>query len=272
MTRTFTPPPRSTIVLPDAHEHGPLVTPIDWSAGDRAVAQYFWTSTDRDTDAWTCDEKEIARVISYGMKAQPVPHGTPSGHGVLTVHVERVTIPTAEQLLRHRVQVQSPDGNSTFWVELAANISKKSFRGSAANQSGTDRAQTGIAFYIPDPEQVRRQSDRPWQYQYEPLDRAEAEAGIAELTDLAAHSALVYGSLLERGWAFEQARFALLMALETRLYITTSYRNWFNWLVQRNDAHTQGETREAAIQVESILAQCCPITYRLWIANGRRVI
>ncbi len=266
MTRVFEPPPRATIVLPDAPERGPLVTPIDWSAGDRAIAQYFWTSTDKDSDAWTCDESEVIRVLRFGMKAQPVPHGTPNGHGHLTVHVERIPLPVAEQALRHRVQTQSPDGDSMGWLEWAPNVSKKSYRYARAKTMESVRE----TFQVPVLGEMMKQVGRPGAYTYEPMGEREAQECIGDMEYLYAGCMEVYDRLIGRGLAVERARFVLPTGLLTRMYLTASYRNWFNWLVQRNDGHAQLEIQQAAQQVGAILAQCCPITWGLWNEYGRR--
>lgn len=263
--RILEPPPRATLRLLPEPEHGPIVTPIDWAAGDRAIAQYFWTSTDKDGDAWTCPDADVERVIRFGMKAQPVPHGTPSGHGHLTVLVERIDLATAEQMLRHRVQVQSPDGDGTGWITLewAPNASKKSHR----------YVKAGDEAYLPRPEHVRGQTGRPGAYTFEILPREAAERGIARLEALYEHAFETYGLLVdEDGWAPELARVSLSVGTYTRMYLTASYRNWCNWLLQRHDAHAQLEVRMVAEQVEQIIAQCIPITYGLWIENGRRTI
>jgi thymidylate synthase ThyX len=270
--RTFEPPPRATITLPPEPEHGPIVTPIDWSAGDRAIAQYFWTSTDKDADAWTCDIAEVQRVLNFGMKAMPVPHGTPSGHGQLTVHVERIALPIAEQMLRHRVQVQSPDGDGMGWltVEWSPNISKKSYRYVPVKKGAEG---IGDIFYLPQPEDLRIQEGRPGAYTYSPMDPATAEAVIGELRYLYIGCWEVYERIRKTtNLAPEQARFFLPTGLYTRMYATASYRNWLNWLVQRNDAHAQAEIQQVAVQVEAIIAQCIPLTYGLWLSHGRRVI
>jgi thymidylate synthase (FAD) len=266
-------PPYRPIIYQDAQPvSGPLVTPVDWPAGDRAIAQYFWTSTEKDADAWTCDEAEVRRVISFGMKAQPVPHGTPTGHGHLTVLVERIPIPIAEQMLRHRVQEQTPDGDSTFYVEWAPNISKKSMRYvDAQPKNAGETVDLADVYYVP--EQWLSQTGRPGAYTYVPLDPEKSAFATTALTDAYIASWGAYRYLRDTiGASAEQARFALCLGLYTRLYATASLRNWFNYLVQRDDSHAQSEHRQIARQVDDIMQQIAPITYELWTQNGRRVI
>lgn len=241
--RTFEPLPRPTITLPD-REYGPIVTPVEWSAGDRFIAQMFWTSTDKDADAWTCDESEVRRVINFGMKAQPVPHGTPKGHSHLTVNIEDVDLATAEQILRHRVSIQTPDGDGTGWMmaEWAPNISKKSHRYVTAKPRA----------YIPHPEAIRGQKGRPGAYERIAVRPEYVMAGLVVLSNAYAVAFEAYKTLVEDfTWAPELARMVLPVGTFTRMYATNSYRNWFNFLLQRNDVHAQLEARMIAEQIAS---------------------
>jgi len=267
--RVFTPKPRPTIRLGAAPARGPIVTPVDWSAGDRAIAQYFWASTEKDSDAWTCSDEAVLRVINFGMKARPVVHGTPFGHGHLTLHLDRVPLAIAGQLIRHRVQEQTEDGSPLWAFDWLPNISQKSYRYVKLGGSSPQEANLGDLIYLPTEEELRGQEGRPGEYRYVPLGD---EVGwmVAAIAQQAERSWELYLRLVEGGLAAEQARFYLPQATLTRLYATASYRNWFTWLVQRNDAHAQAETREIGVQVEEIMAQCCPLTYQLWLSHGRR--
>jgi flavin-dependent thymidylate synthase len=274
-TVIFHPKDRPIITMTKQPAHWPVVEPKDWMLGDRAIAEYFWESTDKSQTAWTCSEAEVYRVINFGMKAQPVPHGTPFGHGHLTVHVDRIALPVAEQMLRHRVQHQTPDGDSSpVWVEWMPNISKLSMRYVEIGQPFamlTDD-ELGEIFYVVPEDDFRTSKGRPGHYTMEPLDPEQGAKAKEMLHHAYRTGWLNYRTMLDLGVCREQARFALPTGLMTRLYATNSYRNWFNWCVQRNDGHAQEEIRRVAIQVEEILAQCCPVTYNLWLSHGRRVI
>lgn len=261
--RRFEPPTRATIVLPPAPSRGPIVRPEDWSAGDRQVAKYFWTSTDKDSDAWTCPDSDVARVINFGMKAKPVPHGTPYGHGHLTIHVDRVPMIIVMQLLRARVQ--NPSGDTVDWMP---NVSQKSGRYTAFEMGG------GIeeAFHLFYHADLRTQVGRPGAYTYEPMTYPVTADIIRDFDELYTLALKIYLRNLERGLSNEQARFGLPQSTLTRLYLTASFRNWFNWLVQRDDDHAQKETRDIAVQTDAIMRQVAPVTYGLWESNGRRII
>jgi thymidylate synthase (FAD) len=269
--RVFAPRPRATITLPPAPERGAVVTPVDWSAGDRLIAQAFWASTEKDAAAWEASDEAVARVINFGMGARPVVHGTPFGHGHLTVHVDRIPLPIAGQLIRHRVQHLS-EGEPPLWAfDWTPNISQKSYRYVRAGGSRPHEANLDDLIYLPIESELRGQQGRPGDYRYEPL-RGDAEHLVARIQEEAERAWALYLELTEQGVAPEQARFWLPQAVYTRLYATASYRNWLSWLVQRHDPHAQREIQVVAAQVEAIVAQCIPLTYALWEKHGRRLM
>jgi len=268
--RVFSPKPRPTITLPAAPSRGPIVTPIDWSAGDRLTAQCFWASTEKDGDAWTCSDEAVTRVINFGMGAKPVVHGTPFGHGHLTVHIDRLPLAIAGQLIRHRVQHQSEDGEPVWAMDWLPNISQKSYRYVTAGGSRPTEANLDDVMHLPLADELRTQEGRPGAYTYQPMHPGLAINLAARMRAHADDAWTTYMDLVASGLAPEQARFVLPQATFTRMYATASYRNWLSWLVQRNDAHAQAEVVQVAEQVEAIMAQCIPITYDLWLSHGRR--
>lgn len=267
--RVFEPPPRPIIELPPEPERGPVVVPVDWSAGDRAIAQYFWASTEKDATAWECPETDVRRVINFGMGATPVVHGTPFGHGHLTIHCDRVPLPIAGQLIRHRVQHLSEEGLPVWAFDWAPNISQKSYRYVKLGGSSPEEANLDDLIYLPTEDELRGQQGRPGQYRYEPL-RGDKSRLVARIREEAQRNWELYLELTGEGMAPEQARMWLPQATLTRMYATASYRNWLTWLVQRNDGHAQREVQQLARQVEQIVQQCIPITYGLWESHGRR--
>ena len=268
--REFAPLPRPTITLPAAPSRGPVVTPIDWSAGDRFIAQTFWASTEKDGDAWTCSDEAVTRVINFGMGAKPVVHGTPFGHGHLTVHVDRLPLAIAGQMIRHRVQQISEDGEPMWAFDWIPNISQKSYRYVTAGGAHPREANLDDLMYLPEAHELRTQEGRAGAYSYAPVETERAAWMVGVIQGQARIAWEAYLALVENGLAPEQARFVLPQSTLTRLYATASYRNWLTWLVQRNDSHAQAEVVQVAEQVEAIMAQCIPITYDLWLSHGRR--
>lgn len=266
--RVFSPKPRATITLPPAPARGPVVTPVDWSAGDRLTAQAFWASTGKDETAWDCSETLVLRVLNFGMGARPVVHGTPFGHGSLMVHVDRCPLPIAGQLIRHRVHTLSGDGSLLADLDWQPNVSQKSYRYTRAAER-TDTELSDV-FGLPLASELRHQVGRPGAYVYEPLDAEVATRMAAAMWEQAEDAWITYEKLVEEGVAPEQARLILPQAALTRLYLTASFRNWFTWLVQRNDVHAQEEIQQIARQVEAIIKQVIPLTFDLWESHGRR--
>jgi thymidylate synthase ThyX len=209
-------------------------------------------------------------VINFGMGAKPVVHGTPFGHGHLTVHVDRLPLAIAGQLIRHRVQHQSEDGEPVWAMDWLPNISQKSYRYVTAGGKHPEEANVSDLMLVLSADDLRHQVGRPGAYSYEAVLPGDAVWMARRIEDHTQAAWDLYLDLVSGGLAPEQARFYLPQGTYTRLYATASYRNWLSWLVQRNDSHAQGEVVQVAEQVEAIMAQCIPITYDLWLSHGRR--
>lgn len=223
------------------------VSLFDHNGSDRHIAAYFWTSTDKDDDAFVCPEAEVERVIRFGMKAQPVPHATPFGHSHVTVKADDIPLFVVAQWQRHRVQ----------------NYSQKSLRYTTSEG----------AYYIPEAEDMRVQLGRPGHYTFRPVqDNGTAQWARKQIDEAGKAAYEAYGRLVAAGVAMELARTVLPVGTLTRMYATASLRNWLGWLVQRNDSHAQLEIQRCAAQVEDILDELYPITMRLWREYGRRVV
>lgn len=279
--RVFQPIPRKTIVMPPVPTHGPVVTPADWADGDRSMARYFWTSTGKDEHAFEVDESEIRRIIRFGMKARPVVHGTPFGHGEMTIHVDRVPMPIAVQMIRHRVLKVSDGDGPAVALDWLPNISAKSYRyvkltgGTRMVENGRQPSHSERArelFYVPRPEDLYGEEGRPGSYTRVPLPDDVREGEVERFERVYAMCLREYEEALESGVAAESARFLLPQGAYTRLYATESYRNWFNFCLARNDIHAQQEVRWIGQQVEGILAQAAPIAYETWVEYGRRML
>jgi thymidylate synthase (FAD) len=210
------------------------------------VAAYFWTSTDKDADAFTCPDAEVERVLRFGMKAQPVPHATPFGHPHVTVHVTDVPLFVVHQWQRHRVQ----------------NYSEKSLRYTADSRHA----------YVPEPGDIRGQVGRPGHYTFAPMKGQQAAYVYDHIERANERAIFAYIEMVDDGVAPELARTVLPLGTLTRFYATASLRNWLGFLVQRNDEHAQLEIRRCAEQVEAILNDLYPVTMRLWNEFGRRIV
>ena len=221
------------------------VTLFDQMGSDRHVAAYGWASTNKDETAFTCDEKEVRRLIRFLMKGSGPgrPHASPFGHCHISVRASDIPLFVVGQWERHRTQ----------------NFSEESLRYTI---SAGD-------FYVPKPADVRRQVGRPGAYTYEVCEPETAAQVVSIIEDAGMRAILDYQRLLDLGIAAEQARTVLPMGIFKKLYATASLRNWLNFLVLRNDEHAQTEIRECAIQIEAILNELFPLTMEAWNEFGR---
>lgn len=215
-----------------------VVTQVTHMGTDRLIAMAGWASTDKDTDVYSKSEAEIVRLLTYFMKHK---HATPFGHPHIWFQVDDVPLYIVTQWLRHRT-----------W-----NFSVKSFR----------YVLGVLRFYLPP--KTRRQEGRPSQYRFY------EQTGIREGTSQAAMKLAIVASVacwmvaVKCGVANETANRILPYNMLTKFYGTVSLRNCLNFLVLRNDPHAQQEIRELAEQVEIIVADLFPITYKAWVEAGR---
>jgi thymidylate synthase (FAD) len=221
------------------------VSLFDRMGSDRHVAAYAWTSTNKNGTAFTCDEQEIKRIIRFCMKGSGPgrPHASPFGHGHISVYATDIPLFVVGQWERHRTQTYSEE--SLRYVISPGD------------------------FYVPKPEDVRRQVGRPGSYTYEPLDPEVAEKVIAIIERNGMRAIADYREILALGAGAELARTVLPMGIFKRLYATASLRNWLNFLVLRNDAHAQLEIQRCAVQIEAILEDLYPLTMAAWNEFGR---
>lgn len=222
------------------------VSLFDHSGSDRHIAAYFWASTDKVQQAWTCPIADVERVIRFGMKAQPVAHGSPFGHSVATFWCTDIPLFVVAQWERHRTQ----------------NYSEESFRYVVSEGD----------YYVPEPVDVRGQKGRPGRYLMTGLKKGQVTEGIAIVRRNGMNSVLDYNALLALGWAPELARTVLPTGSYKRLFATASLRNWLGFLAQRTDDAAQLEIRHCANAVERQLTDLYPVTMRLWNEAGRRVV
>lgn len=72
-----------------------------------------------------------------------------------------------------------------------------------------------------------------------------------------------YTNLINNGVAPESARMVLPMCSPTRLYLNGTLRSWIHYLQVRNDdSHVQKEHVEIAKEIDNILAELFPLTWK----------
>lgn len=201
---------------------------VDYLGGDQRIVQSARVSYGAGTKSFRQDRG----LIHYLLKHE---HTSPFEQVVLTFHT-KMPIFVARQWVRHRT----------------ARLNEISGRYSVMKDE----------FYLPEPDQVRFQSESNKQARSdEALPLAEAmqiiEAMEAEQRAVYAN----YESMIEKGVARELARANLPISLYTEWYWQIDLHNLFHFLRLRMDAHAQYEIRVFA----EALAQCAqavaPLAY-----------
>lgn len=179
------------------------------------------------TELGAKDEGLIRRVVGDG-------HTSTLEHSVLTVRAD-VTLDVRSEWHRHRTQ---------SYNEVSGRYSEYSPR-----------------FYIEPDERPLGQSGKSMDYQREHLPdmariqhRIDARSATLQAWDW-------YRVELERGVCREVARRRLPTNLMTQFYATANLNNWFKYLGLRNKPDALYEIREAAEQVEEIIAEHWPVAF-----------
>ncbi|WP_029090073.1 FAD-dependent thymidylate synthase [Brevibacterium album] len=164
-------------------------------------------------------------------------HTSPFEHTALTVRAE-VPIFVAREWMRHRTQ--------------------------AFNEVSGRYSELEPVFYLPGDDRPLVQSGKAMDYRREAGDADQADRTDAAHSLRAIESWRWYQVLLNNGIAREVARNVLPVSLYTSFYATANLNNWLKFLTLRTDETALYEIREAASQVEAIIADLWPVTYGAW--------
>lgn len=99
-------------------------------------------------------------------------------------------------------------------------------------------------------------------------EEAEVNSHLHEDNQLIAKTAIdnaysAYQTLIDKGVALESARMVLPMCAPTRLYMNGTLRSWIHYLsVRRDRKHAQKEHFEIADEINAILKDYFPLTWR----------
>lgn len=203
-----------------------LVEAVTASGTDRTIAEAARVSTRTDGE----DRPHVGLIHRLWRDR----HTSTFEHCTLTVRVE-VPIFVAREWMRHRTQ--------------------------AFNEVSGRYSVLEGAFYVPGESRPLVQVGKAMDYRREPgspilravLDRLVKAAGGVTWR--------LYEYLLRKGVAREVARNVLPVSLYTSFYATASLLNWFRFLELRTDPTALWEIRDAAAQVEDIIAEQWPIAH-----------
>ena len=192
-------------------DHG-FIRVVDYMGDDNAVVQAARVSYGRGTRK----TMEDANLIRYLMRHY---HSTPFEMCEIKYHV-KLPIFVARQWIRHRT----------------ANVNEYSARYSVMDKD----------YYLPQPDQMAKQSVSNRQGRGDILDPAAATRVLALLRDDAEQTYAHYDEMLNDGslgLARELARMNLTLNTYTQWYWKTDLHNLFQFLRLRADAHAQYEIR-----------------------------
>lgn len=213
--------------------------------GDRNVAMMAWSSTNKWRDAHDhvkFPDTRIRGMIRFLIRGsgQYKAHASPFGHPHLTIYFE-IPLSVLGHLVRHRswASFSILSLRFTLWTLLA---------------------------YMP--EQGRRQVGKPGAYTMEPITGWRDWLGRRVMQWSYVLSTLAYLILVKLGWAGELARFVAPEGRMTAGFGTVSLRNALNFCVLRNDDHTMKETRKVAVELEQMIRDNWPMTWKEWSEAG----
>jgi thymidylate synthase (FAD) len=202
---------------------------VDAAASDDMVAMAAWVSNATDEEVRLEDKDRVAGLINFLYRNR---HMSPFEHGHITVKVD-VPLFVAREWHRHRTQ---------SYNEVSGRYTEMKPRFWAAPEARVQQGKMGNYFFVP--------------------GNAEQTALYRNFKFLDCEAAWKsYQRKLDWGIAKEQAREDLPLSLMTQFYATANPRNWMQFLTLRNDKHALAEIRDAAVQVEQILANVMPLTY-----------
>ena len=210
------------------------VTYIDSMGDDKRIARAARVSVDNDN----LDRPHEGLVRRLWADQ----HTSTFEHCTLTVMVE-VPIFVAREWMRHRTQ--------------------------AYNEVSARYSDMRPVFYVPGEDRPLVQTGKAMDYRRELGDEVQ-EALTADLHRAVAKGAWgVYQELLEQDIAREVARNVLPVSTYTRFYATANLRNWLHFIALRTDKTALWEIRDAARQVEAIIAGLWPVAHGAFAESTR---
>ena len=210
-------------------DHG-FIRCIDWMGDDNAVVQAARVSYGTGTETAKSDRGLIRYLMSHW-------HSTPFEMVEVKLHV-KLPVFVARQWIRHRT----------------ANVNEYSARYSILDRE----------FYIPEPEQLAKQSVLNKQGRAEILDPVAAQEVLNLLMQDAHRSYDSYELMMNEdayGLARELARMNLPTNIYTQWYWKTDLHNLLHFLRLRADAHAQYEIRVYAEQICKLIQPWVPHSF-----------
>lgn len=201
---------------------------VDYMGGDEAIVQAARVSYGEGTKK----VHEDRGLIRYLMRHK---HTTPFEMVEFKFHV-KLPIFVARQWIRHR----------------SANVNEYSGRYSIMKEE----------FYVPEPENIQRQSERNKQGRSEEEVPPEIQRKFIDYLNSSQKDAYDrYLEFVDQGIARELSRINLPLSLYTEWYWKIDLHNLFHFLRLRLDEHAQMEIREFAKVMSEMVRAVCPLAW-----------
>jgi len=208
-------------------DHG-FVRLVDYMGGDERIVATARVSYGQGTKS----TRQDAALIDYLLRND---HTSPFEHVVFEFHC-KMPVFVARQWIRHRT----------------ARLNEISGRYSVMKDE----------FYLPPPEQIKRQSTDNKQGREAESVPPELQQRVLDLLKSDQRSAYRnYEELLGDGIARELARINLPLSLYTQWYWQMDLKNLMHFIRLRADHHAQWEIQEYARTIGDIVKTVCPLTY-----------
>lgn len=227
-------PPTATVV----HEPFGFVDLQACVASDADVVNAARVSFNRYVDELSEDDVKVLRFLIKNH------HGTPFEHTYFKFHI-RAPIFVFREWHRHRIA--SINEESARYIELRPD------------------------FYMPPPDRLRKQVDKPGRYKFEPItDEAEQEAVYQQFDDAYDHAYNAYDRMLKEGVAKEIARSVLPVGIYSQMIWSCNARSLMNFLYLRNADTALAEIRDYAKAIEDMFAKAMPETHKAFVDFERQ--
>lgn len=202
-------------------------------------------------DGQTCDYAitQMARV-SYGQ-------------GTKSVNEDKGLI---RYLLRHRHTSPIESIDFKLHLKMPIFVARQIFRhrSSSANEVSGRYSVMKDEFYIPDVEDLRKQSTTNKQGGEEVFDKETSQEFVDKIDLNCKDAYSLYLQMLDVGISREQARMVLPLNLYTEFYWKQNLHNLLHLLSLRADAHAQKEIRVYADAILELITPLVPWTIEAW--------
>ncbi len=124
-------------------------------------------------------------------------------------------------------------------------------------------------FYVPDLEQIRKQTGKVGHYTFEPTAVQIQQTGQHVIQAASERAWEQYETLLEQGTAKEVARMVLPVNIYTQFTWVINLRSLLNFISLRSAENAMWEIRQFSQQIEGLIKPIVPVAFDAFIENGR---